>query len=380
MFGMMTVANGRSRAPLPAGGDAYEWYPSLDLNDIPFHTASGDYGSQLAIQTPAAPVTTSQTSVSTWAAFETAALTPGTEITVTASIDGTGNNVSGSMTDIDVIINSGVVVKVGFLGTFGSGHTFTRVRFRGPTVGVHSGGQMHNTTFFGATSDIIFDGLDLSGGGASKEAAIGTTTTLTNTKWAIVNCRGHSGNHFYLGNVSHLVAAGNAIYSGADTTTVPPDDEAWVFRHADGVGPIVHYDNDYRNDRFHNIRAHTPSGATTSGYIWIKNNVLVDLTEARIFWNVRANGGALGTWEASWFLNNTIYAEDNSPTLAPDITVSANVAYTRIQENTFYGDFTSGNISSSATDSVVSDNTFNGSTSAPAYGGPGDPTGIDWSP
>jgi hypothetical protein len=360
--------------------DPYSLYPTLDLNTIPFHTAAGGWGAQSAVEEPSTPVTTTQTSVGTWAAFESACLTPGTEITVTASISGVGNPVSGSMTDIDIIVNPGVVINNPIFGRFGQGDTITRVRMRGPTLGQYSGGQVHNARVFGLGTDIIFTGIGMTGGGANKEVALESAGGLAHNRWAVTYCRGMTGNSFFLGNVHNLVAAGNSIYSGADLTTVSPNDEAWNFRCTEGRGPVILYDNDMRNPRFHNVRYHPNNAALNQGYVWVASNLIVDLEEARIFWTGRASAGDSGNVLGSWFLNNTIYAEDNDVIFTPDIEIE-HCPYGRITGNVFYGDFDAGDIyTSTVADVVVSSNTFNGSAAEPAWTRAGDPTGLDWTP
>lgn len=372
---------GRRVAPPPApGGDAYPLYPSLDLSTIPFHVGSGGWGAQEVVTAPTAPTVSTSVSVSTWAAFESACLAGARTITVTASISGVGNPISGSSSDLDIIVNPGVVINTPIFGRFGMGDTNSRIRFRGPTLGTYSGGQIHHLRLYALSTDIHIDGIGLTGSGPSKEVGIELHGGLNNQRIAITNCRAHTGNAFYLGNAGNLVVAGCSMFSGADPLPVPPNDEGWNFRCTEGLGPVVFYDNDLRGNRFHNIRVHPSSSAVNSGLAWVSNNLFVDLEQARIFWTGRASVSDAGNWVGSWFLNNTIYAEDEHPVLDPDVEIR-NCPYGRVQNNTFYGDFTAGGINTSTVaDVVVSGNTFNASAAAPAWTRAGDPTGLDWTP
>jgi hypothetical protein len=362
----------------------YPLYPTLDLNAVPYCAGDGPYWTQRIVVAPEPPVTTRQVSVSTWAAFDTECRVPGTEITVTGSFSSAGDNINGSMTDVDVVLNPGVIISGGLvLGGFGAGHLLTRVRFRGPTLGAYSGGQIHNVSLFAGCRGVRFSGIGVTGGSVSagdKKVALEFSTGATHERFLLDHCRGHSGNSFQLGECHDFVAAGNSIYSGADTTQVTPNDEAWCFRVANGSPGVILFDNDLRNPRFHNIRLHTPTGSSTRGLGWVSGNLILDHTEARIFNNARASAGNTGRYSASWFENNDVHAEDESATFTPNLNVDY-CDYTRIRNNRFYGDFVLGNITvTNTTDSLIEGNTFNASVPAPAWTRAGDPTGLDWTP
>lgn len=369
------------RSTTGVSGAFYTPYPSLDLNQIPFHSAAGDWGAQSIVTAPTAPTTSTNVSVSTWSDFESACLAGARQITVTASISGAGNPVSGSCADLDIIVNSGVVITNPIFGLFGQGNTIQRVRLRGPTLGSYSGGQVHNIRFFGTATDLHIDGIGITGGGSNKEVAVEMAAGLNHQRMAMTNCRGHSGNAFYLGPFGNTVVAGCSIYSGADLTPVSPNDEAWNFRFTEGRGPVIFYDNDLRNPRFHNIRYHPSSTAVNRGYVWASNNLILDYEEARIFWCGRASGSDSGNVDAAWLVGNTIYAEDNDPIFTPDIEIE-HCPYGRVTGNTFYGDFTVNDIylRAEVTNGDKTGNTFNASVAAPAWTRAGDPTGLDWTP
>lgn len=372
---------GRALPAAVVDSSAYSLYPSLDLNTIPFHVGAGAWGAQAVVQAPAAPITTTNVSVSTWADFESACLAGARQITVTASISGVGNPVSGSCADLDIIVNPGVIINNPIFGLFGQGNAVTRIRLRGPTLGTYSGGQVHNMRFFGLSTDIHIDGIGLTGGGPAKEVAIETASSLNHQRMAITNCRGMAGNAFYLGNVGNLVVAGCSVYSGADLTPVSPNDEAWNFRCTEGKGPVIFFDNDLRNPRFHNIRVHPNNAALNQGYVWASQNLILDYEEARIFWAGRASAGDSGNLLGAWLVGNSIYAEDNDPVFTPDIEIE-HCPYGRVTGNTFYGDFTVNDIylRAEVIDGDKTGNTFNGSVTEPAWSRVGDPTGLDWSP
>lgn len=371
----------------PGATNPYAHYLSLNLNAVPFVAGAGAYWPQRDVPAPDAPNISRQVNVSTWAAFDTESRVAGTRIDITGSFSSAGDNINGSMTDVDVVIPPEYVISGGLtLGNFNAGQTLTRVRFRPPTIGGSGGGQVHNVKLFALANGVRFTGIGMTGGAlgepTNKVVALECATAASgrHQRLCLDRCRGHAGNSFFLGQCDDFVAVGNSIYAGADTGRTPPDDEAWVFRVTDGSLGFICFDNDIRSPRFHKIRLHAPSTAVTQGLSWIHGNTIVDMTEARIFWFVNTGGGS-GRNQAAWFDGNTIHAEDNSASFAPDISGNS-TDFCRVTNNTFYGDFVDGNITANGTvtDFAKSGNVFNGSVAEPAWTRAGDPTTLDWSP
>lgn len=381
--------------------DPYLWYPALDLSTIPFHAAAGDWGPQRTIQEAAAPVTTSSGTAGTTTQFRDALLTPGTQVTLTDFITGaTVNNSGAVIRDIDVIVPPGT----GLLGQFATSNaptigrysgpsysTIERLRFRGNTVGSFSGGQIHNLTITSDFSDLILDGLQLSGPeGSDNSAAIvisGDDQGRQGSRIAIHNCRANCGGGFYIGGTADLVACNNSILT-AQGTTDPVD--AWGFRQS-GTGSHIFYANDIRastarggttNNVYHRLRI---SPFTNSRYYWAKNNVLVDRVQCRILIVDAAFGSGNGTLEGAWFEDNLVVGTYASGATGAELRIT-DATYARIINNTIQS-----NIITSTTNITLGAPVTNGDKttgnvfeslpgSDPVWTAVGDPSGIDWTP
>lgn len=383
-----------------AGGtDPYIWFPALDLNTIPFHVAAGAWGSHSPIQEAAAPVTTSSGTAGTTTQFRDALLTPGTEVTLTDFITGASVSDSGAVIrDIDVIVPTGT----GLLGEFSTSNapsigrysgpsysTIERLRFRGSTVGSFSGGQIHNITFLSDFSDVIFDGVQLSGPeGTNNSAAIvitGDDQGRQGSRIAIHNVRANCGGGFYIGGTSDLIACNNAILT-AQGTTDPVD--AWGFRQS-GTGSHVFYGNDIRastaragttNNVYHRLRISPFIG---SRYYWVKNNVIVDRVEGRILIVDAEFGSGDGTLEGAWFESNLVIA---SQVVTGNELRITDATYARIINNTIQSDVITSTANITLGAPVTDGDKTTGNVfeslpgSDPSWTAVGDPSGIDWTP
>jgi hypothetical protein len=388
-------------APPPGGTDPYIWFSALDLNTIPFHVAAGAWGSHRPIQEAAAPVTTSSGTAGTTTQFRDALLTPGTEVTLTDFITGVSVNTAGSVIrDIDVIVPTGT----GLLGSVGTGNapsigrytgpsysTIERLRFRGSTLGAFSGGQIHNLTISSDFSDLIVEGLQLSGPeGTDNSAAIvitGDDLGRQGSRIAIHNNRANCGGGFYIGGTNDLIACNNSILT-AQGTTDPVD--AWGFRQSGG-GNHVFYGNDIRastarggttNNTYHRLRISPYSG---SRYYWAKNNILVDRVQARILIIDAAFGGGSGTLEGAWFEGNLVIGTYAAGSNGAELRIT-DATYGRIINNTIQSDIIT-SVANLTLGAPVTDgdkttgNVFEALPgSDPAWGAVGDPSGIDWTP
>jgi hypothetical protein len=371
-------------AEAPGGTDPYYWYPALDLNDFPPHTAAGAWGAQLAVQTPAAPVITGSANASNLAELEAAMGTPGTRVTLTASIlSGQADPVA--VTDVEIIVPNGIVLNIvwGGSGLFGTNETvWTRVRWT-KASGDSIGGQLHQFALLGGTrSDIVVDGLQLS----AQDSTIACANLDDVSRLALVNNQMHSVNNNYAYGSRHVVVAGNSCKHNSADGTGPLS--AWGYRCGAGGtgsanGPYIFYQNDIRGTTYFQIRFH-PSSGSDPFYAWVKENILLDRT-----------GGAMigcGDTDTStgyadiaglWYIDNTMYINESNAGLSQTGTradASPVTEYWRINGNTVHG--STGAFSAwGAADSDTTGNTYNPTVgSDPAWTAAGDPTGIDTSP
>lgn len=376
MSSITSVIGPFGSGPGPGGGgggggaNPYTWYPSLDLDTIPF-----------TVNEAAAPVTTiGNTNVTTAAGLEAAAVS-GALITVTADIgDATIGGFGETRADIDIIINSGV--RCGALTFQGN---MARIRVRGPTLGTYSGGSIASWySGYGAVtqSDFIIDGI-----GISFDRVGGQHPILPHddvNRMAINACRVRGGHcATYFSNVRHLVVTNTSMSSGAN----PVDGsqvEVWTIRH-DGEGPLVVYDCDLRSERtsggsYHRVRSSPPVGTQTSKDMWVKNCTLVDLSNGLMLWAMRIGAnGATDRHNSAYFINNTGYGQgtDFLDKMHPYATQTTAV----VTGNTIYGIPSASSMTSSQGDCEAASITYSGQvhnsfTTPPAWGAAGDPTGL----
>lgn len=368
--------------PPPPVTDPYLWYPALDLARIPPHTASGAWGAQQAIEAPAAPVITTTSNAATAAELETAMGVSGRRVTITADIIGVNIIDPATVTDVEVIIPNGILLNgvVFGSGSAGNNTVWTRVRFTkasGDTIG----GQIQQFRMLGASaSDIVIDGLQISGNG---EPAIypGFTDGGVN-RIAIVNNRMNSGTANFGYGARHMVVAGNSCNHNAVGATGPVD--AWGFRQGGGDltnGPYIYFQNDMRGPTFYQARFH-PS-LTNAGlpyYFWAAENTLVDRVGGAMF----GAGDLPGTTSspdisAIWYLENDMYMNGSIQQSGQRTDSSPITEYWRIVDNNVKG-IASGLSTWGASDSVNT-NTYDAAPGTdPPWGAAGDPTGIDYNP
>jgi len=313
-------------------------------------------------------------------------------ITLTASIDAYSFG-SESVADVDIVIPPGIIFSNAILGRWNSGapdRVFTRVRFRGNTVGTHSGGQLHNLQILFApdSSDIIFDGLDLTGRG---HVFLPTNPADDLARLAFQYNRIHSGGLFIQTKAFDFTVCFNSILTGSDNTQAPGNDEAYAFRWYPGRNGIF-YANDIRSSTvraggtgYSRFRFHPYDAGGSDAYGWVSNNTIVDRVDSNIFWlNSQAGHSSVdqGDMAAVWFTENLVIAEN--PAVFQFTFGDSDHAY--VQGNTFQSDVITdvSDISAAGGNTTCPDPTFTPNTYAalpgsdPAWGGPGDPSGLDW--
>lgn len=364
----------------------YVWYPALDLSTIPFHVAAGAYGIQVPIEAPAAPVITRTANAANATELKTEMGTPGTRVTVTANIVG-GLVDPVAATDIEVIIPNGILldeVVFGGTGNFGTNATaWTRVRFT-KASGDSIGGQIQQFRLIGASAtDIVLDGLQISGNG---EPAIYPGTTAPLTRFAVVNNQINTSTACFGYGAIQMVVAGNSCNHNAVDGSGPLS--SWGFRQgggdSDSLGPYVYYQNDIRGINYFQLRFHNDGGisGSTPMYVWVSENILLDRTAGAMI----GAGDLPGTTgdpdiSAMWYIGNFMYVNGSlSQTgLRSDLT-NPITNYWRITGNDVHG-VASGLSTWGASDSVNSGNTYTSDPgSDPAWGGAGNPTGINYNP
>lgn len=404
---MMIRPRSQARGYAPATA-AYVWYPALDKNSIPWHVGAGAWGSQYSLYECQAPNTLSEVSVTTASDFKTQCELGARIIRIET---GTNINCSGVgaigpvLADLDIIIESGAVLRNVIFGAFDGTQLMDRIRIRGETVGLYSGGQAHNIDFNGrdnvdSMNDIILDGIGLTG----SQVVTGQTNALklqgAGKGFAMQFCKAMAGGEVYIGGVRDWVICGNSCYSAADMPNPPPgDDESWAFRmtRQSSAGGGVLYQNDIRANEsrttvYHRWRIHP--GAEGQGHAWICDNTFVDRAEGRILWCVaNADSLAHGWLESFITKNNRIYTGDQAVTGQSYYSESA--LYVEHDGNQFFSsvavddadlvvaaeiniDDADGPPPGLTPTVVKTGNVSHGDTADPAWAGQGDPTGLNW--
>lgn len=283
------VSNATTQA---STGTNYAWYTALDLSTIPFHAASGPWGAAFPVQAPTAPTTTLTATLSS--PSSTSANVSGTRYTVAANL----NSLTVSGTDIEVIIPPGF--SCGQLSIGG-----TRIRIRGSTVGVHSGGQFRGVTA-GTCTDLILDGFKIGSPGTWWANVAVDLSSNSNNRVAFVNMKVRAHQLAMTCSGDHWVYAGNSILAGEYTwgqiTGLTSGTGAnWSVRHGLSASPVIFFRNDIRGRRFHRMR---------SGIAWLymTQNQIVDLQESAITLVVGTPGSGVSTSPFAMVTDNDIYA------------------------------------------------------------------------
>lgn len=288
---MTWVRNSGGAVLVPSTGIApYSIYPNFDKAVVPWHVASGAWGPQRAVPEVASPVTTTEVTVTTWTDFLTHMLLGSRIINVTANINGAGAVIDGDVIDVWVKIASGVTLRSFNIGSYLSGQVATRLWITGPTQNVHSGGTLHNVNWSANPTDVLLDGIDITGPGVepnpspppdwTQQSAIQIGAGAEGRRFAINKCRVMAGNYGFIGVVADMICTATSFYTGAEPR-FSSGTEAWNIRlvGAPGDSDSYFYDCDFRGTRYHKLRVH-PNG--TDGRVFIKNCYFVDMYEARL--------------------------------------------------------------------------------------------------
>jgi hypothetical protein len=373
-----------------SASDAYEWYPALDLSTIPFHVGSGVWGPQRAVVAPTAPQGPfTDVTVTTAAELQAQIYTPHRRITVDGLIDGS-LVIDSDISDVDVIVLPGSRLGSMFIGNFGTPITVNRVRFRGPTVGSYSGGQIHKLDWTDNTTgaDFIIDGVAMSGDGANP-----AVSRIPLTRVALVNSIVSSGCYALSTTSTDMVVAGCTILTGQNLALQGTgDEEAYGWRmNRECQGYQIMYECDDRSTSTRDessharVRCHPNPGLD---YVYISDNRFVDRVENWLFICDAAFGTGTGVARGVWYLNNECITDGTGTGTLANTTpklYGGDTEYAYVQNNTFKSTgFTSdsnigltGTVNGSA---GKSGNTYTSLISDPSWYSPGDPTTIDYTP
>lgn len=300
------------------------------------------------------------------------ALIPGTLITVDADYIG-HTVIFGNVSDVDIVVPPGRRVAQLWVGSSNPRSTTQRVRIRGTTPGVHSGGVIGHIAFYSTpVRDIIIDGVDLNGENGNGGGLLWLFGSPVE-RFAVVNVRGHavSDGGGLIG--ADIVIAGNRIATGARPSEVVGGPGGWGIRGGDR---LVVFDNRIDGNRFHRLRVHPSPGPPQ--YAWVANNTFVDPHEARIFsvWNVDRNRNNPNRYAAVWATCNRVYAHSTCVSASFD---GEHASYAMLTANTLFGSMTEKtqrifqDLHGPGRD-YLSGNRFSPWQGPPAWEAPGDPT------
>jgi hypothetical protein len=344
------------------GGTLYPYYTALDMATIPSVYSTYNGIGALALSYPAVPVTTTSASAANNTQFSTALQTGGGVITCTTTF--TGGTYDFNILDCHVIINAGVVLRNPNFGN--GGRTGARLRISGD-------GQLHQASFSGTWSDVIIDVAMVTGPSTVNSHAIAINDNPI-TRLALIGFLGRSGQSFFIGDVYDGVMAGCSIQAGATPGTT--GEPAWIYRSSN-TGWMVAFQSELRTNRFHPIRSH-PNATTARN--WTSQCVIVHLEESKA-WTVDARMSshtAVGSYAG--FIGNTVYAQTGTLNCSCPVNGGNVVDYGEVTGNTF--NLTGASDSSidlaACTTAVKSGNTYNPTTSAPAW--TRDPTSLNIAP
>ncbi len=355
--------------------EPYRWYPALDLARVPFHVADGPWGARMPITAPEPPRTTRSVTVTSASELEREGLVPGSEITVGASIDATVT-LLGDVTDLDLIVPPGITLRNINVGRASPPSTSRRVRIRGTTPGMHSGGTLGTVTFFSQMEDAILDGVDLNSADGARNGLAYYLETIDGARFAIVNVRAHAMASVALqGDVVDLVVAGCSFVSGAGSREANGFPEGWGLRAG---RRLVIFDNRIEGNRYHRVRVHP--GDQPGEYAWLSDNVFVDPYEARIA-SAFDLPASTTPWDGFWAVCNTIYAHsDPSAGCIGHSFEAPSAAYSRLTNNRHFGENDEAGqrarLPASGDHDWITGNTYAPWEDPPPWRAPGDPRAI----
>lgn len=351
------------------GSDPLDVYPDLDLATIPWHTAAGGWGDQVALAQVVLPTTTTTAEVDTAAECTAAADTAGVAITVVgAGWSDTTCNITAD--DVDLIISEGVAIDAAI-----QVEGVDRIRIRGETPGEHSGGRVGQIRTFGSGVDLVIDGIDVNG--SANYGAGESNQAFRISSWsrvAITNTRAIAGGYLFVGNNTHLYVLGSSMYHGAAARTAVGFGEGWGIRNAGG--PVTIFESEIWGTRYVNVRTHSLDGA--GEVLYIGDTTLVALAEGRSIWMWPNLGNNSGIGAGFIMEDSDIYAYsagtagEANCSYGPEGSNYQN-AYSHVHDNVFHG---AGHV---VWDQDYLDELENGGASHTEYGPSADPPGDhDW--
>lgn len=364
--------------------EPYFWDPTFDLQLLPFQ----DTDPVQVAEEPQGPLT--PVTATNYAELVAALNTPNTEVTFTGRIE---NPVfaDGNIIDVHLILADGALIKSPTFGAADGSCTINRFLVSSPNLGEPGTpgvtGQIHQASFFAPATNVVFDGVIMSGPGGNAGALIfNNTTGHTNDKLAVNFCLAACGGYFYIGTASNFTMVKTSARTGIDTVSQL---EAWGTRNAhETLGNIVGFECDLRssqnriNQAYHRWRIHPDNGLLN---FWFGYGVLIDRVESRIAWCNRNAGGGSGRVVNYHLVDSLIIAETVNPAEPPpsiEIQDADNVQIARniFQSPTFLSNANLTIVGALTED--LSDNDYQGAAPAsdPDWLGGRNPDTIDWTP
>jgi hypothetical protein len=354
---------------------------NLNLSAIPWHNGAGAWGPQVRIDFPALPVTTRTVNVSTLDQFNQAAAVAGTLINITASWAGNTTAVIAA-SNVDVVIRPGISVGAIEVGAYPRTSPVSRVRIRGTTPGMHSGGRMGQYRDFTQASDITIDGIDMNGDSGFPVAETNQAFRASGTRLAVLNTRAIAAGYIWLGSARHVIIANSNLYHGAATEATVGYTGGWGIRNT--AGPFTIVDSRIQGTRYNNLRVHSSNGS--GELLYVARTTFVNTAEGgRAAWLWDNLNATSSNGQGAIFEDNRVYSYGVAGCPAYTDLRAPDVTYSRVRRTQF---FSGGSInwSQAALDSAEKlpggdhdwsvSNAFSSFSALPPWGGPGDPTQI----
>lgn len=312
--------------PEAAGGeDPYAFYAGLDLNRIPAHVSSGDWGVQDSFTAPTLPTISSTVTVTDDSEFE-AAYNAGVKVIIDGNL--TARFLFSPLTDMEFQINDGVVCDD---FTFIGGGA--RIHYHGETPGTltTSSGKFNRVGSGGAGDydDIVFDGLlSTASGGVSFDE--GTHRA------AVVRCAFREPDAIFNGNgnAHDVVIAGVNAVGGA----------GWILRVEHQWLRWCVFECHFRSDANAQIRpGMNATGQPASRVFVVMDSTLTNSTQ----WDAGADGyvfrtsnssGETVAMESVWLINNRVHGQASSGGGLEFNPTTGRVNYFRSTDNTIVND------------------------------------------
>jgi hypothetical protein len=380
---------------ISGASDPYTYWTAFNKNLFPPQSAGGVWGAQSPINEVVMPTITSSGTAGTFAQLRDALYTPGTEVTLTASILGSSSSQlsfdASNIADVRVIVPDPYIFGWAQLGAvFPVPYPYTINRLH-----ICGDGQIHRLEYYvaagsgdlawGRASEVLKGSGPGGNRGCVKVSGTGTPRAL---RGAFTNMLMNCGGYGYIGEIGDLTVVNCSVMTGND---LADPRESWAFRAAhEALGNLVFYGNDLRknpgrvNNAHHLIRCHPDPGLL---YTWVYNNTIINRPENRMTWFDAPSGTGSGIQRAGWVQASLLIGENTSGG-GPGGIDGPSQQYAYVLGNDIRSPITVNAAGIAMSGTILTDktsipNTFAGAAGTnPAWSafgrGPGDPTGIAW--